>query len=127
MKKCKLCKKEFDESQLTKEHYPAKSVGNNDLVLINVIDIVEDMMQAPSKFRYIANYGLGFSSVENYYSNSEMAESIYPEGRYARTLCRKCNSFLGKYDEAYKKFYDNDGNPKIIGGYKKKTKFNIIW
>lgn len=126
MKKCKLCNKEFDELQLTKEHYPAKSVGNNDLVIINVFDIIEDMMQAPSKFRYIANFGEGFSGVENYYSNSEMAKSIYPEGRYARTLCRKCNSFLGKYDEAYKKFYDYDGNPKKIKGFSKATKLRII-
>lgn len=126
MKKCKLCNKEFEESQLTKEHYPAKSVGNNDLVLINVLDIAEDMIQAPNKFRYIANSGLGFSAVENYYSNGEMANSIYPEGRYTRTLCRRCNSFLGKYDEAYKKFYDNDGDPKKIKSFSKSTKLKII-
>lgn len=44
MKKCKLCNKQFDELQLTKEHYPAKSVGNNDLVLINVFDRGENMI-----------------------------------------------------------------------------------
>ena len=126
IKKCKLCNKEFDESKLTKEHYPAKSVGNNDLVLINVFDIFDDMFQAPNKFRYIANSGLGFSEIENYYSNSDKAKSIYPEGRYAMTLCRQCNSFLGKYDEAYKKFYDNDGDPKKIKGFSKTTKLKII-
>lgn len=126
MKKCKLCNNKFDESQLTKEHYPAKSAGNNDLVLINLVDVFEDMMQAPNKFRYIANSDLGFSAVENYYSNSKMAKSIYPEGRYARTLFRKCNSFLGKYDEAYKKFYDNDGDPNKIKGFSKATKLRII-
>lgn len=125
-KKCKLCNKEFDESELTKEHYPAKSVGNNDLVLINVLDIFDDMFQSPNKFRYIANSGIGFAGVENYYSNSDKAISIYPEGRYAMTLCRHCNSFLGKYDEAYKKFYDNDGDPKRIKGFSRVTKLKII-
>ncbi len=47
-KRCELCNKEFDELQLTKEHYPAKSVGNNDLVLINLFDVCEDMIQAPN-------------------------------------------------------------------------------
>lgn len=55
-----------------------------------------------------------------------MALSIYPEGRYARTLCRKCNSFLGKYDEAYKKFYDYDVDPKKIKCFSKATKLRII-
>lgn len=124
--KCKLCNKEFDESELTKEHYPAKSVGNNDLVLVNLYDMIDDIIQSPNKFKYIANSGQGFSGVENYYSNSKKAKSIYPEGRYAMTLCRQCNSFLGKYDEAYKKFYDNDGNPNKIKGFSKATKLKII-
>lgn len=126
MKKCKLCNKEFDESELTKEHYPAESVGNDDLVRINLNDVIEDMIQVPNKIRCLANSGLGFSRIENYYANSGMAKSIYPEGRYAMTLCRKCNSFLGKYDEAYKKFYDNDGDPKRIKGFSRVTKLKII-
>lgn len=126
MKKCKLCNKEFDESQLTKEHYPAKSVGNYDLVCVNLFDVFDDMIQSPNKLIYIANSGQGFSGVENYYSNSKKAKSIYPLGRYAMTLCRQCNSFLGKYDEAYKMFYDNDGDPKKIKGFSKATKLKII-
>lgn len=126
IKKCKLCNKEFDESKLTKEHYPAKSVGNNDLVRINLLEVFDDIIKNPNKFKYIANSGIGFADAENYYSNSEMAKSIYPEGRYAMTLCRQCNSFLGKYDEAYKKFYDNDGDPKRIKGFSRVTKLKII-
>lgn len=51
---------------------------------------------------------------------------MYPKGRTARTLCRKCNTFLGKYDEAYKKFFDEDGNPKKIKGFQHQTKLKII-
>lgn len=126
IKKCKLCNKEFDESEITKEHYPAKSAGNDDLVCINLYDAIDDMVQVPNKFNYIANSGIGFVDVENYYSNSDKAKSIYPEGRYAMTLCKHCNSFLGKYDEAYKKFYDYNGDPKKIKGFSKRTKFKII-
>ena len=55
-----------------------------------------------------------------------MAESIYPKGRTARTLCQNCNRFLGKYDEAYLKFYDVDGDPKKVKGFQYKTKLQII-
>lgn len=126
IKKCKLCNKEFDKSELTKEHYPAKSLGNYDLVRINLLDVLDDIIKTPGKFSYIAKSGQGFSEVERYYSNSDMGKSVYPEGRYAITLCRKCNSFLGKYDEAYKKFYDNDGDPRMIKGFSKPTKLKII-
>lgn len=37
--------------------------------------------------------------------DNELTEPLYPKGRTARSLCRKCNTFLGKYDEAYLKFF----------------------
>ena len=45
IKKCKLCNKEFDKSELTKEHYPAKSLGNYDLVRINLLDVLDDIIK----------------------------------------------------------------------------------
>ncbi|WP_130819431.1 hypothetical protein [Anaerococcus vaginimassiliensis] len=41
-------------------------------------------------------------------------------------MCKQCNSFLGRYDEAYKKFYDNDGDPKKIKCFSRETKLRII-
>ena len=58
--------------------------------------------------------------------DEELAQPLYPQGRTARSLCRQCNTFLGKYDEAYKKFFDNDGSPSIIKGYQKLTRLKII-
>lgn len=55
-----------------------------------------------------------------------VAQNLYPNGRTARTLCKECNSFLGKYDEAYLKFYNADGNLKKVNGFSKKTKLQII-
>ena len=63
--------------------------------------------------------------MDSFFDN-ELAESIYPRGRTARTLCQKCNRFLGKYDEAYLKFYDMDGDPKRAKGFQQKTKIQII-
>ena len=34
--KCKLCNKYFDYSEMSEEHYPAKSVGNDDIVSIDM-------------------------------------------------------------------------------------------
>ena len=53
-------------------------------------------------------------------------EEISIPGRTARTLCRKYNTFLGKYDKSYLRFFDLDGNPKAIKGFQRQTKYQII-
>jgi len=55
-----------------------------------------------------------------------LATDLYPEGRSSRTLCIKCNTFLGKYDESYKKFFMIDGNPKKLKGFQVHTKLEIV-
>lgn len=58
--------------------------------------------------------------------DSQLTTSLYPKGRTARTLCRKCNTFLGKYDKAYLRFFDLDGNPKAIKGFQRQIKYQVI-
>lgn len=58
--------------------------------------------------------------------DEELSKSLYPKGRTAKTLCRQCNTFLGKYDEAYLKFFNANGTSKIIRGYQQQTKYQII-
>ena len=58
--------------------------------------------------------------------DAQSTKSLYPKGRTARTLCRKCNTFLGKYDKSYLRFFDLDGNPKVIKGFQSQTKYQII-
>ena len=74
----------------------------------------------------VIDSGNNIMEVADKYFDQHLAHDLYPKGRTARTLCRRCNTFLGKYDEAYKKFYLEDGNPKIIKGFAKQTKFQIV-
>ena len=70
--------------------------------------------------------GKSFEEASGAYFDKELAQSLYPKGRTARTLCCKCNAFLGKYDEAYLKFFNADGNPKVIKGFQRETRVAII-
>lgn len=112
--RCRLCGKEYQK--LSAEHYPAKSVGNNDLVKIDL----QKLLTAGESV-----YGKTPEEMDAYFDNEVVVEE-YRNGRTANTLCGDCNSFLGKYDEDYKKFYLADGAYSVVKGYQKRTKINII-
>lgn len=126
--KCKLCNTYFDYSKMSEEHYPAKSVGNDDIVAIDIVKMLDFFLEKDTT-KYINKRII---SEENFQEiicdifDNELSESIYPKGRTARTLCRKCNTFLGTFDEAYLKFFSKDGDPKDIKGFNCKTKIKII-
>ena len=119
--KCKLCNKYFDYSEMSEEHYPAKSVGNDDIVAIDIVKMIDFFLEKDNT-KYINERilsGENFQEIVDDIFDNELSESIYPKGRTARTLCRKCNTFLGKFDEAYLKFFSKNGDPKYIKGFKK--------
>lgn len=128
--RCRLCEKEYEDKEMSDEHYPAHSVGNDDIVQLNIVKLFDVMMGENSDFkRYITQEqekGMPLKESLDSFFDNELAESIYPKGRTARTLCQNCNRFLGKYDEAYLKFYDVDGDPKKVKGFQYKTKLQII-
>ena len=33
--RCRLCEKEYEDKEMSDEHYPAHSVGNDDIVQLN--------------------------------------------------------------------------------------------
>lgn len=113
---------------MSEEHYPAKSTGNEDIVALDVVKVLDSMMSGKITALLIQqeNPGKAFEEIIGDYFDEELSHSIYPKGRTARSLCRECNTFLGKYDEAYKKFYDNDGDPSVIKGYQRSTRLKII-
>lgn len=120
---CKLCGNVFSDDEMSEEHYPARSVGNNDIVLFDVVKM----------FDYVTAFGEkeALSKAELQSPNDETFEkcvvkNLYPQGRTARTLCKDCNQFLGKYDKAYLKFFKVNGDPNIVKGFSKQTKLNII-
>lgn len=126
--KCKLCGKFFDDEEMSEEHYPARSVGNEDIVAFNIAKAL-DSLQSEEMRERIGNKlsnGEDIEQISGDIFDKELAEPLYPRGRTARTLCRKCNTFLGKYDEAYLKFFSLDGEAKEIKGFSKNTKLHII-
>lgn len=118
--KCKLCGKEYDNSQMSDEHYPAKSVGNNDIVAFDIVKGLDYLTTDNNEIRKKM-----IESPDNVF-DEELTKPLYPKGRTARTLCRECNTFLGNYDKAYLKFYNADGDPTKIKGYQQQTKINMI-
>lgn len=119
---CKLCHKLFDFDKMSEEHYPARSVGNEDIV--KMIDFFQTAGMKKIEKRYLQGESIGQISDDIF--DNELSLPLYPNGRTARTLCRKCNTFLGKYDEAYLKFFSINGEPKIVKGFNKITKLKII-
>ena len=125
---CRLCRQFFSEDEMSEEHYPAKSVGNDDVVALDIVKML-DSFQSPELWNEVSKAmkeGKSFEEASGSYFDRELAQSLYPKGRTARSLCRKCNAFLGKYDEAYLKFFNADGNPKVIKGFQKETRLAII-
>ncbi len=124
---CKLCHKLFDFDEMSEEHYPARSVGNEDIVLLDIVKMIDSFQPAGMKKiekRYLQGESIGQISDDIF--DNELSLQLYPNGRTARTLCRKCNTFLGKYDEAYLKFFSINGEPKIVKGFNKITRLKII-
>lgn len=125
---CRLCGLFFDNKEMSEEHYPARSVGNNDIVALDIVKLFDSLVsnehRADVKSRMAQ--GQSYENVMGDFFDKELSKPLYPKGRTARTLCRKCNTFLGKYDEAYLKFFNNNGDPNIIKGFQKQTKLFII-
>ena len=126
--KCKLCGEFFNNEEMSEEHYPARSVGNEDIVAPNIVKMFDSLQseQMRERIRKRLSSGESFEQISGDIFDNELAESIYPHGRTARTLCRTCNTFLGKYDEAYLKFFSLDGKAKAIKGFSQKTKLYIV-
>lgn len=113
---------------MSEEHYPARSTGNDNVVGVNFpnyFDKLVDFLKKYNVYELLKNKSKFDIETEKYF-DEEMSEEKYPNGRTARTLCKRCNTFIGKYDEAYKLFYDADGEAKKIKGYTIQTKYNII-
>ena len=126
--KCKLCGIMYSKQEMSEEHYPARSTGNEDIVAVDIVKMIDSLK--PNAMRVTIDRGIdNGETIEEISANifdTNISTSLYPGGRTSRTLCRNCNTFLGKYDEAYLKFFNVDGNPKSVKGFQNKTKYEII-
>jgi hypothetical protein len=114
--------------EMSEEHYPARCVGNEDIVAFDIMKMF-DSFQSKEIYNKILKESADGENLNDISSNifdTILSKPLYPEGRTARTLCRKCNTFLGKYDEAYLKFFSFSGEPKCINGFTNSTKIQII-
>lgn len=126
--KCRLCGNLFFDNEMSDEHYPARSTGNEDIVAINLMDIFDpakgQIMLEKVQKRHTDGEDL-LDAISKVFDD-EYAIPVYPKGRTARTLCKQCNTFLGTYDAAYLRFFSVDGDPKKVKGYQQQTKLQII-
>lgn len=126
--KCKLCGEFFGDKEMSEEHYPARSVGNEDIVALDLVKLFDSFQseEIRERIRNKLSTGESFEQIAGDIFDNELSVPLFPHGRTARTLCRKCNTFLGKYDEAYLRFFSLDGEAKAIKGFTQKTKLYII-
>lgn len=126
--RCRLCGAICEDSEMSEEHYPARNTGNEDIVAVDVEKMFDTLLSEDVQSGIIQklNSGEKLEDITGEIFDSQLATSLYPRGRTARTLCRKCNTFLGKYDEAYLRFFNLDGNPKSVNGFQQHTKYQII-
>lgn len=125
---CKLCGKWFKKNDLSLEHYPARSVGNINIDEIDVGKYFDTLIsgEASSYIKSLRIQGYSIQEALDQFYEKEIVTKSYPKGRTTLSLCRTCNTFLGHYDEDYKKFFDRNGNPLKIKGFQYQTKLNII-
>ena len=126
--RCKLCGALFKDSDMSEEHYPARSTGNDDIVALDIIKMFESLRSSKVHYEIEKRLAAGekLEDITGNILDTQLTKSLYRKGRTARTLCRKCNTFLGKYDKSYLRFFDLDGNPKAIKGFQRQTKYQII-
>lgn len=126
--RCKLCGKMFNDSDMSEEHYPARNTGNNDIVELDIVKLFDAFQSNELRSEIIKRLNNGEKSedITGEIFDKRLARDKYPKGRTARTLCRECNTFLGKYDEAYLRFFNANGDPKVIKEFQQRTKYQII-
>ena len=126
--KCRLCQQSFSDDNMSEEHYPAKSTGNNDIVKLDIVQLIDTFQSgiAQQEIKKQVELGHTVEDAAGIFFDEELANSLYPKGRTSRTLCRRCNTFLGKYDEAYLRFFNAYGAPNTIKGFQKKTRIQIV-
>lgn len=126
--RCNLCKKYYTEKEMSEEHYPARSVGNEDIVALDIVKML-DMFQSKDfyyEMKKRQDAGETIDKISDEIFDTRLTKTLHPNGRTSKTLCITCNTFLGKYDEAYLKFFEAEGNPLIIRGFQNHTKHKII-
>jgi hypothetical protein len=65
---CKLCKKIFYNNNMSEEHYPARSVGNDDIVKLNIVKMM-DYFSSDELYKRVEKRKLQGESLEQIYDD----------------------------------------------------------
>lgn len=53
--KCRLCEKYYNDEDMSEEHYPAHSVGNDDIIALDFTKLMDTLMGDNQEFKKIMN------------------------------------------------------------------------
>ena len=84
---------------MSEEHYPARSTGNDDIVALDIIKMFESLRSSKvhSEIEKRLAVGEKLEDITGNILDTQLTKSLYPKGRTARTLCRKCNTFYTRH------------------------------
>lgn len=84
--KCRLCGGSFKEEDMSDEHYPARSVGNEDIVGLDLIKLFDFLMSngSLSEIRSRIDAGDSIQEVASDIFDSKLSTPLFPDGRTAK-------------------------------------------
>ena len=94
--RCRLCGNYYSDSDMSEEHYPARNTGNEDVVAVDLGKMFDTFTSESvhAEIREKLNHGETLENITGDIFDTQLSTSLFPKGRTARTLCRKCNTFL---------------------------------
>lgn len=76
--RCLLCEKEYSYNEMSEEHYPARSTGNEDIVAFNVVKMFDSFMSKGiiDEINKRIRSGMSYSDATEDYFDKELAIDI---------------------------------------------------
>lgn len=83
---CRLCRQFFSEEEMSEEHYPAKSVGNDDVIALDIVKMFDSFQ---TKSDYSGGFRATCPDFESHHSGATEppANSLF-HGALDMSLCR---------------------------------------
>ena len=78
--KCKLCGNYFDDNEMSEEHYPARSVGNNDIVAVDISKTIDTLLSNETRKNILnrVEHGENLKQISDEFFDNELAIPLYP-------------------------------------------------
>ena len=85
--RCKLCGALFKDSDMSEEHYPARSTGNDDIVALDIIKMFESLRSSKvhSEIEKRLAAGEKPEDITGNILDTQLTKSLYPSDQNRRT------------------------------------------